>query len=244
MTATAARSFALSAVLHAGLLVALSHFSPPVFSPTREQTFLLVEVDAAPAQTASASVVTAGSGKKPEPPPAASITTQHVATADQQQLATHSTNAAASADSAAAPSEPVTHAAAAEAESASMTPADTAAAAAAISSSDTHITDAGPNEADAASLQQRVRSALDAHFFYPPLARRQGWQGVVKVGLRLHRDGSLSDIHLVASSGYALLDRAALRSLQEVPRLEGGTGWPGPRHFDMVLPVEFRLIDG
>src|SRR3569623_2129703 len=57
-------------------------------------------------------------------------------------------------------------------------------------------------------------------------------------------DDRLSDIHLVASTGHAVLDRAALRSLAEVRRLDDSGRWLSGSHFDMVLPIQYHLIDG
>ncbi len=92
-------------------------------------------------------------------------------------------------------------------------------------------------------LQARLRDALAPYFVYPPLARRQGWQGEVTVALRVEIDGRLSGIHLLASSGHGLIDRAALRTLRDIPRLDDIGGWLENGHFDMVLPIEYRLTD-
>lgn len=128
------------------------------------------------------------------------------------------------------------------------TPADTPSSAA--------MTDDLPAAAGAASvpparddhvlqqrLQARLRDALAPYFVYPPLARRQGWQGEVTVALRVETDGRLSGIHLLASSGHGLIDRAALRTLRDIPRLDDIDGWLENGHFDMVLPIEYRLTD-
>lgn len=118
-------------------------------------------------------------------------------------------------------------------------PPETASSAQPAAQGGTPDTDAGP-----AMLAVRLRDALAARFVYPALARREGWQGEVKVGVRVNADGRLSDIHLVASSGHAVLDRAALRSLAEVRRLDDGGRWLSGSHFDMVLPIQYHLIDG
>lgn len=93
-------------------------------------------------------------------------------------------------------------------------------------------------------LQEQLRNALVAYFAYPMLARRNGWQGEVWIGLRVEADGRLSHIRLTQSSGYRLLDNAALTSLNHVNALPDAAGWLQGRYFDMVLPIEYRLIDG
>lgn len=98
-------------------------------------------------------------------------------------------------------------------------------------------------EALRAQLSSRLQHALIPHFEYPLTARRRGWEGVVRVGLRVEADGQLSALRIIGSSGHALLDRAALASLHRVGRLPDVAGWMQGRRLDMVLPVRYQLID-
>jgi protein TonB len=50
---------------------------------------------------------------------------------------------------------------------------------------------------------------------YPLLARRMGAQGVVLLRVRVQRDGSVAAVELVRSSGFALLDEAATRTVRD-----------------------------
>jgi protein TonB len=87
-----------------------------------------------------------------------------------------------------------------------------------------------------------VEQAFSAHFYYPALARRKGWEGEVMLALRVESDGRLTGIHVVGSSGYRVLDHAAMDSMlraRAVP-LPGGALVDG---LDMVLPVQYRLFD-
>ena len=92
-------------------------------------------------------------------------------------------------------------------------------------------------------LNGSLQRALIAHFEYPLLARRRGWEGVVHVGVRVEADGRLSRLRLVATSGHALLDRAALQSLGHVDRLKDSVDWLNGRQVDMILPVRYQLLD-
>jgi protein TonB len=76
------------------------------------------------------------------------------------------------------------------------------------------------------------------------MARRNGWEGQVQVGLRVEADGRLSHVRIAHSSGYRALDSAALTTLDRINALPEAAGWLDGRHFDMVLPIEYRLIDG
>lgn len=69
---------------------------------------------------------------------------------------------------------------------------------------------------------------------YPPIARRMGMQGRVLIRILIQEDGRLKDVTLIRSSGYRLLDRAAL---------DGVSRWsfdPGSRE-EILVPVVFRL---
>lgn len=99
---------------------------------------------------------------------------------------------------------------------------------------------------DTASLTSRLagqlRIALTPYFTYPLLARRNGWEGQVQIGLRVESDGRLSHVHIARSSGYRLLDSTALATLNKVNTLPQATGWLNGRYFDIVLPIEYKLI--
>jgi len=89
----------------------------------------------------------------------------------------------------------------------------------------------------------RLRDAMTPYFTYPMLARRYGWQGRVQVGLRVEPDGHLSHIRIARSSGVRLLDNAAIAALNHIDALPDAVGWLDGHHFDMVLPIDYRLVD-
>ncbi len=69
---------------------------------------------------------------------------------------------------------------------------------------------------------------------YPPLARHMGMEGRVIIRIYVDHNGNLSRKELIKSSGYALLDTAAMK---------GVSGWsfgPGEEE-SLVVPVLFRL---
>jgi protein TonB len=101
--------------------------------------------------------------------------------------------------------------------------------------------DADP--ASQARLEQSLQRALLSHFTYPRRARKHGWQGSLKLGLRIESNGELTNIRVIESSGYNVLDRAALESARKIRILESHhVAESEPR--EMVIPVEFRLVDG
>lgn len=92
-------------------------------------------------------------------------------------------------------------------------------------------------------LLAELRSSFDARFVYPPLARRHGWQGQVRVGLTVESDGHLSELRILSSSGYAILDRDALQTLTRIGVLPQTHARLDGQSYRLQLPVVYRLIE-
>ncbi len=74
---------------------------------------------------------------------------------------------------------------------------------------------------------------------YPSEALRNGWKGEVLLRLTIHLDGTVSQVVVVKSSGYPILDEAAVkavRSWRGVPTMQGGE----PIVAQWELPIRFR----
>jgi protein TonB len=75
---------------------------------------------------------------------------------------------------------------------------------------------------------------------YPLEARRMGQQGTVILSVRLNAEGTVETLAVKESSGYVLLDQAAMRAVKHW-QFQAGTiggisvGWP------VEVPIEFRL---
>lgn len=59
-----------------------------------------------------------------------------------------------------------------------------------------------------------MKKKIEFYWEYPMLAAKNGWQGSLKVNFRINRDGSVSDISLERSSGYPMLDDAAMTAVR------------------------------
>ena len=59
-------------------------------------------------------------------------------------------------------------------------------------------------------LLGEIRHQLSRHLQYPTRARRKGWEGEVLIALHVDKRGYLNNVRLELSSGYAMLDTAAL----------------------------------
>ncbi len=92
-------------------------------------------------------------------------------------------------------------------------------------------------------VRDELLQALLPYFEYPAVARRRGWQGRVRIGLLVEADGHLSRVQLVESSGYALLDKAALKNVNQLRQVPGATQWLDGSDLGIILPVSYRLED-
>ena len=90
-------------------------------------------------------------------------------------------------------------------------------------------------------LRASVMAFITGQLNYPAIARHKGWQGVVKLQLLIESDGHISDLHIEQTSGYALLDKAALSSLQ-LAHVPDAAQWLDGKAVSIVVPVEYRLV--
>ncbi len=75
---------------------------------------------------------------------------------------------------------------------------------------------------------------------YPPRALRKKWQGLCQVQAWIHADGSVARVSLHQSSGFEVLDQAALQAVQKwkfQPAQRGGVAVSD----EIVLPIRFAL---
>jgi protein TonB len=85
-----------------------------------------------------------------------------------------------------------------------------------------------------ASLRAAQRK-LSAYQFYPAEAAALGIEGEVRLLLTLDMNGILIDIRVASSSGYPVLDDAAVRAAAAMHSV------PNAGAMEMILPVVFRL---
>ncbi len=78
--------------------------------------------------------------------------------------------------------------------------------------------------AETGSVRSRVRSGNNPHPPYPRAAREAGWEGTVVLQILVLPDGTAGNVTLHKTSGYAILDEAALATVkgwQFVPAMDG-----------------------
>lgn len=80
-------------------------------------------------------------------------------------------------------------------------------------------------------------------FYYPRLARRHNWQGQVTLGFSINDNGFIQNIRVTTSSGYNVLDEAAITAMNRIPKLKKDANLP-EQGMDMELPILYQLTKG
>jgi protein TonB len=211
-------SIALSVAVHALILVPVLQQDTDTGNPGRVLHLDMVEV-------AGDMAAAAGSAADKTPQPAAAA----------RNMPARTTETAA----AAPPGEPEQTVDTGTTDSvAAGTPVDSPDPSAAVAASSPEYS---RQEADR-HLRNSILELVASNLKYPPLARRKGWQGIVILKLHIEADGRISRLHVNETSGYPVLDRAAVESLQLASVTQAGQ-WLDGEAVDIVVPVEYRLVD-
>ena len=76
---------------------------------------------------------------------------------------------------------------------------------------------------------------------YPESAAKAKQQGRAVVGFVVRKDGTVSDVHITKSAGYAVLDEEAMRVVKAMPAWEPGKQKGKPVNVKYNVPITFRL---
>ena len=75
---------------------------------------------------------------------------------------------------------------------------------------------------------RKLKAKIESIWVYPPEALARGLYGDLKIRFTIRKDGRLSAVELVRTSGYKMLDDAAMRALKD-----GEPYWPLPDEWGM-----------
>ncbi|MGB7567492.1 MAG: energy transducer TonB [Chitinivibrionales bacterium] len=81
-----------------------------------------------------------------------------------------------------------------------------------------------------------IRDKVYRSLSYPVYAQEEGWQGTVKMSFEVKPDGSIDNVHVLNSSGYALLDNNAVKAVRQAAPFPYA-----PVRLQIVLPIVYRL---
>lgn len=98
-------------------------------------------------------------------------------------------------------------------------------------------------EINTASVIAILQQELSRHFYYPKSAQRKNWQGLVILSFTITPSGIIDQISINQSSGYDILDSAAMNALGKIKRKNelaiALNGFP----LRQLLPVTYRLTN-
>ena len=81
-----------------------------------------------------------------------------------------------------------------------------------------------------------IRDLILKNITYPPMAKKHGWKGNMRVSFVIREDGKVQQLKIVKSSGYEVLDRnvvETVRKVQPFPR--------PPLQAEIVIPVVYAI---
>lgn len=84
-------------------------------------------------------------------------------------------------------------------------------------------------------IMQKVGSNL----IYPTEAFQKGWEGIVKVRFTLAADGRVKQIDIAESSGYPLLDAAAILAVKDASPYPFPQSFSREKELEITLPINY-----
>jgi periplasmic protein TonB len=88
---------------------------------------------------------------------------------------------------------------------------------------------------------EMLAQAIGKRKDYPRLARLRNWQGTTELKLQIDSDGKLRDVAVGHSSGFPVLDAAAIRIVHESVPLPDAPDALRGREWILTVPVVFKL---
>jgi protein TonB len=92
-----------------------------------------------------------------------------------------------------------------------------------------------------AAYRRRLGELLAGQQDYPRVAALRGWEGEVRLRLRVARKGNLLAVALDHSSGYAVLDQHALALLADLGSLPPLPEGLEDNEIQVVVPITYKL---
>lgn len=87
-----------------------------------------------------------------------------------------------------------------------------------------------------------VKEKIEWAWVYPQRAQQMGQQGILTITFTILRSGGLKEVRAVRSSGFPLLDQAAMRAVRDAARFAPfPEGWPDEQ-ITIVANFHYRLV--
>nr|VFJ48175.1 MAG: protein TonB [Candidatus Kentron sp. FW]VFJ53656.1 MAG: protein TonB [Candidatus Kentron sp. FW] len=88
-----------------------------------------------------------------------------------------------------------------------------------------------------------LRRRIERRKYYPRASQRRGEEGKVVVSFVIRKDGELTDLAIVRSSGIQRLDEAALKTLRRITPFEPIPAALGRNQWALSVPISYSLQD-
>ena len=92
-----------------------------------------------------------------------------------------------------------------------------------------------------AGYRQRLSELFARHQEYPRIAALRGWEGEVRLRLKVARKGNLLAVQLDHSSGFAILDQHAMAMLESLAGLPALPDALDSHEIHVVVPINYKL---
>jgi protein TonB len=89
------------------------------------------------------------------------------------------------------------------------------------------------------SYLSSVKRAIELEWEYPDMALRHGLQGKLVLEFTIHGDGNLMKTRIVRSSGFSILDKEAVRSVQTAAPFHPIPPWIGKSRLPVIASFEY-----
>jgi len=93
------------------------------------------------------------------------------------------------------------------------------------------------------AYRQKLAERLAKAKFYPTLAQRRGMEGKVMVRFVIDRYGNIKSASIMESSGYAILDEAALEAVQSIGRFAPFPPEIPDPQWEITFAMVYQLTD-
>lgn len=97
------------------------------------------------------------------------------------------------------------------------------------------------NSIDNQKIESIIKAELSKHFYYPKSAQRKNWQGLVILSFTILPTGTIDLIQINKSSGFSLLDNAAVDALVQIKRKKDLSLALNGKTLNQLLPVNYKL---
>jgi len=98
-------------------------------------------------------------------------------------------------------------------------------------------------QADQAQISTLLKTELTKYFYYPSIAQRRLWQGQVLIEFTIFPTGVINNIKIKESSGYSVLDSAAIKAIKKIKQQEQFSLALNGHHSNQILPVTYKLVN-